>query len=223
MATPDTTPDTYDSTNYTSNDYEGEEEEVPETTDARNDTIESILNRSAYTFRTRVRLPQLSPRRTMRATNACGLCDERDYELFSKKHKICYDCLVEKLSTAKLFSQGFNVHTKRHHKTCIVCLNMVKCIGNRYLVCIDCLIQRLGDLGLLKFKKASDINPEFIVLEDFSGVSTLEWMKKRYYPCDVCREDNIPDNQTERICMNCLVDNLLTTPYFCKKERRIYN
>ena len=221
MTTPETS---YDPSNYTSNDYEETEEEVPETTNTpeNTSTVDSILNRS-YTFRTRIRLPQLSPRRTTRVTHACGLCNERDYELFSKKHNICYDCLVEKLSTAKLFSQGFNVNTKRHRKTCIVCLNMVKCIGNRYLVCIDCLIQRLGDLGLLKFKKASDINPEFIVLEDFTGSNNLEWMKKRYYPCDVCLEDNIPDNQTERICMNCLVDNLLSTPYFCKKERRIYN
>lgn len=222
MTTPETS---YEPINYTSNDYEENEEEIPETgnTLESNRSNESTLNRPSYTFRTRIRLPQLSPRRTTRVSKSCSLCAERDYELFSKKHNICYDCLVEKLSTAKLFSQGFNVHTKRNQKTCIVCLNMVKCIGNRYLVCIDCLIQRLGDLGLLKFKKASDINPEFIVLEDFTGTRDLEWMKKRYYPCDVCREDNIPDNQTERICMNCLVDNLLSTPYFCKKERRIYN
>ena len=219
-----TTPETnYNSTTYTSNDFE---EEVSETTTDQPETDDEIQRETvvpSYSFRTGVRLPMLSPRRTLRSVTACNLCDERDYVLFSKKHKICYDCIVEKLSTAKLFSQGFNVHTKRSNKTCIVCLNMVKYIGNRYLVCIDCLIQRLGDLGLLKFKKACDINPEFIVLEDYSGVSSLEWMKKRYYPCDVCQEDNIPDTQSERICLNCLVDNLLNTPYFCKKERRIYS
>jgi len=214
MTTPETS---YDPANYTSNDYTETTENTPET-----DPVDSALNR-LNTFRSRLRLPELSPRRTVRVATACSLCDDRDYALFSKKHKMCYDCLVEKLSSAKLFSQGFIIHTRKYSKTCIICLNTVKCIGNRYLVCIDCLIKRLGDLGLLRFKKATDMNPDFLVLEDFSDSSTVEWMKKRYYPCDVCREDNIPDNQTERICINCLIDNLLATPYFCKNERRIYN
>ena len=98
MTTPETS---YDPANYTSNDYTETTENTPET-----DPVDSALNR-LNTFRSRLRLPELSPRRTVRVATACSLCDDRDYALFSKKHKMCYDCLVEKLSSAKLFSQGF--------------------------------------------------------------------------------------------------------------------
>ena len=151
--------------------------------------------------------------------NGCG----KDNTLTSKKHMTCYDCLVHFLTTSKIFVQGFDITSKRDSQMCIVCLDTVKHIGSRYVICIDCLITRLGDLNLLKFTESDDIHPLYVAIDTSYEMSSVDWQRKKYFPCDICSRDNIEDTRTERICMDCLMDKLLDSPYFTKVKRRIYS
>ena len=154
--------------------------------------------------------------------SCCNSCGE-DNTLMSRKHKTCYDCLVHFLSTSKIFVQGFDITSKRDSQMCIVCLNTVKHIGSRYVICIDCLITRLGDLNLLKFIESDDIHPLYVAIDTSYETGSADWQRKKYFPCDICSRDKIEDTRTERICMDCLMDKLLDSPYFTKVKRRIYS
>ena len=170
-------------------------------------------------------LPVISPRRRRSRETYCLICKET-HILMSSKHRLCYDCLVDTLSTAKLFTQGFDITSKRRDKQmCIVCLNTVRHIGNKFMICIDCLIKRLGDVGLLNFNESESLHPIFIALDtDYSSLigNRVDWQRKKYFPCDVCTRNNIDDKRSERLCLDCIIDNLLDTPYFKKTKRRIY-
>ena len=67
----------------------------------------SLATRSSSTTATRrppitIRLPTISPRRRRdRDPKYCVMCRE-DHPMMSEKHRLCYDCLVQTLSTAKL-------------------------------------------------------------------------------------------------------------------------
>ena len=152
----------------------------------------------------------------------CNSCGE-EHTLMSKKHMTCYDCLVHFLTTSKIFVQGFDITSKRDSQMCIVCLNTVKHIGSRYVICIDCLIARLGDLNLLKFTESDDIHPLYVAIDTSYETGSVDWQRKKYFPCDICSRDNIEDTRTERVCMDCLMDKLLDSPYFTKVKRRIYS
>lgn len=211
--------------------YDHHEEELASSSESIIPSPSSLAPRSSSTTTaTRrppitIRLPTISPRRRRdRDPKYCVMCRE-DHVMMSEKHRLCYDCLVQTLSTAKLFNQGFDITTKRRDKQmCIICLNTVKHIGNRYMLCIDCLIKRLGDVGILKFNESQALHPVFIALD--SEYETMgyrvDWQRKKYFPCDICERDVIADKRTERLCMDCLVDNLLDTPYFRKQSRRVY-
>ena len=153
----------------------------------------------------------------------CQLCQSRCF-LMSRKHRICYDCFVGSLATAKVFIQGFDIRPTGENKICIICLNHSKFIGDKYLVCIDCLVRRLGDLRILKFENSEEVKPLFLALDnDISDTSDpVDWQRKKYYPCDICRVEEIEDHRKERICFNCIIDVVLETPYFIKQPRRIY-
>ena len=167
-------------------------------------------------------LPQLTPRRLRCNRYICGICGDANVQI-SKKHEICFDCLVDTLSSAKIFSQGFDSRPGKVDKICIICLNHSNFIGERNLVCMDCIIKRLGDLKLLNFKDAEAINPIFLALEtDYSSQARVDWQRKKYLPCDVCGRDNVDDQRTERLCMDCVLDKILDTPYFIKSRRRVY-
>jgi hypothetical protein len=92
------------------------------------------------------------------------------------------------------------------------------------MLCIDCLIKRLGDVGILKFNESQALHPVFIALDsEYENMGyRVDWQRKKYFPCDICERDVIADKRTERLCMDCLVDNLLDTPYFRKQSRRVY-
>jgi len=160
--------------------------------------------------------------RTRRSSKSCNICNE-EHSLMSKKHMTCYDCLVHFLSISKIFVQGFDITNKRDNQICLICLDTVKHIGSRYVICIDCLIQRIGDLNLLHFRETDDIHPMYIALDTSYEMSSVDWQRKKYFPCDICTRDNIEDTRTERICMDCLIDKLLDSPYFLKVKRRIYS
>ena len=161
--------------------------------------------------------PHVTRRRT-----CCNSCDE-ETTLMSRKHMTCYDCLVHFLTTSKIFVQGFDITSKRDSQMCIVCLDTVKHIGSRYVICIDCLITRLGDLNLLKFTERDDIHPLYVAIDTSYETGSVDWQRKKYFPCDICLRDNIEDTRTERVCMDCLMDKLLDSPYFTKVKRRIYS
>ena len=152
----------------------------------------------------------------------CNSCEEEN-TLMSKKHRTCYDCLVHFLTTSKIFVQGFDITSKRDSQMCIVCLDTVKHIGSRYVICIDCLITRLGDLNMLKFRESDDIHPLYVAIDTSYETGSIDWQRKKYFPCDICLRDNIEDTRTERVCMDCLMDKLLDSPYFTKVNRRIYS
>jgi hypothetical protein len=166
------------------------------------------------------RIPHPTSARSRR--NCCNSCGE-DNTLMSKKHMTCYDCLVHFLTTSKIFVQGFDITSKRDSQMCIVCLDTVKHIGSRYVICIDCLITRLGDLNLLKFIESDDIHPLYVAIDTSYETGSADWQRKKYFPCDICSRDKIEDTRTERICMDCLMDKLLDSPYFTKVKRRIYS
>jgi len=162
------------------------------------------------------------PSSTRSRRTCCNSCGE-DNTLMSKKHMTCYDCLVHFLTTSKIFVQGFDITSKRDSQMCIVCLDTVKHIGSRYVICIDCLITRLGDLNLLKFTESDDIHPLYVAIDTSYETGSVDWQRKKYFPCDICSRDNIEDTRTERVCMDCLMDKLLDSPYFTKVKRRIYS
>ena len=94
-------------------DIEDEENDI-EDEDINNST--SLLQRSTPI------LPIISPRRHRR-NSSCVMCRENQ-KIMSKKHRLCYDCLVNVLSTAKIFTQGFDINIKRDSQMCIVCLQI---------------------------------------------------------------------------------------------------
>jgi hypothetical protein len=193
------------------------EEDIENEEDTENE--EDINNSTSLLQRSTPILPIISPRRHRR-NSSCVMCRENQ-KIMSKKHRLCYDCLVNVLSTAKIFTQGFDINIKRDSKMCIVCLNTVKHIGSKYLICIDCLIKRLGDMELLKFNKTENMHSVFLAIDnEYSNI--INWQRKKYFPCDICCKDNIEDNRTERLCLDCLIDILLLSPFFIKKERRTY-
>jgi hypothetical protein len=162
------------------------------------------------------------PSSTRSRRTCCNSCGE-DNTLMSRKHMTCYDCLVHFLTTSKIFVQGFDITSKRDSQMCIVCLDTVKHIGSRYVICIDCLITRLGDLNLLKFTESDDIHPLYVAIDTSYETGSVDWQRKKYFPCDICSRDKIEDTRTERVCMDCLMDKLLDSPYFTKVKRRIYS
>jgi len=167
----------------------------------------------------------LSPRRrfSRRAPNLnCQVCGFH-HSLISSKHDICYDCLVHRLSASKVFQQGFDISKHTGEKMCIVCLDHNPHIGDKYRICVDCLIKRLGDLNLLNFKESEDLTPIFLITDtDISNRYPADWQRKKYLPCDLCAQDVIDETRKERVCLDCLFDSLLSTPYFKKETRRVY-
>ncbi len=167
----------------------------------------------------------LSPRRrfTRRASNLnCQVCGFH-HTIMSSKHNICYDCLVQRLSDSKVFQQGFDINKHGGEKMCIVCLDHTKHIGDKYRICVDCLIKRLGDLNLLNFNESEDLTSIFLITEtDISNRYPADWQRKKYLPCDLCAQDVIEETRKERLCLDCLFDSLLGTPYFKKETRRVY-
>ena len=153
----------------------------------------------------------------------CQICNSKPF-LISKKHHLCYDCFVGSLTSAKVFTQGFEIRPRKENQICIICLNHSKYIGEKFLVCMDCLIRRLGDLGILRYKICNDFQPVFLALDNTlsDSMDPVEWQKKKYYPCDICRKDEIDDHRQERVCFDCIIDMALETPYFSKKSRRVY-
>ncbi len=167
----------------------------------------------------------LSPRRLRRndiRNLNCQVCGFH-HTLMSRKHNICYDCLVQRLIVSKVFQQGFDISKHTGEKMCIVCLDHNQYIGNKFRICIDCLIKRLGDLDLLNFKETEDLTSMFLITEsDITNRYPADWQRKKYLPCDLCAQDVIDETRKERVCLDCLFDNLLSTPYFKKETRRVY-
>ncbi len=154
----------------------------------------------------------------------CTTCGERP-TFMSKKHKICYDCLVHSLVQAKLFYQGFDVSRNMEEKMCIICLDPCKYIGDRYRICVDCLVKRMGDLGILKFRDSENLIPLYVALntEASRDFECIDWQRKKYYDCDICQQNMIEGHRKERLCLDCVVDLLLDTNYFVRTPRRLYH
>ena len=161
-------------------DIEDEENDIEDEDINNSNEFTSLLQRSTPI------LPIISPRRHKR-NSSCVMCRENQ-KIMSKKHRLCYDCLVNVLSTAKIFTQGFDINIKRDSQMCIVCLNTVKHIGSKYLICIDCLIKRLGDMELLKFNKTENMHSVFLAIDnEYSNIinsNIINWQRKKYFPCD---------------------------------------
>ena len=153
----------------------------------------------------------------------CRTCGEIS-NFMSKKHKICYDCLVHSLVQAKLFYQGFDVSRKTEEKTCIVCLDHCRYIGDKYRVCIDCLIYRLGELGVLEFEESKVLDPLYLALSSESNrdFECIDWQRKKYYDCDICESCEIEGHRRERLCIDCLFDLLIDTNHFIIRDKRTY-
>lgn len=158
----------------------------------------------------------------------CQSCNNLYTKLIAKKSKICYDCIVEALVNAHIFRQGFDFNsyaTSEHRTTCIICLND-QLVGRKYLVCLDCLLQRLGDTQLLPFTERPDITATATALTDTtSSILNIgpEWISKSYFPCDGCGEDVIEQDRKERLCMECMLTYLKKSQHFKVEKRRSYN
>ena len=151
----------------------------------------------------------------------CQFCSEMGLD-FSKKHGMCVDCLIDRLGQAKIFNQGFDVVSRpKTQQTCIICFDFPVMATRRHLYCADCMVARLRTLGFLKGKKKLDMKPVYLFLEE--DADDGQWERKRYFPCDICKRDNVRNTRKERICLDCLIDSLLLTPNFTQVERYVYS
>lgn len=145
--------------------------------------------------------------------------------MVSKRHSICYDCILDTSSNAKIFTQGFDVSSNPGMRTCIICLETGAFVGRRHLICQDCLVGRLGDLTLLNFNSRKTFYNNSIIAgtSRISSVYTdiLRWSTVTNITCDICKT-SISSLRKERVCLDCIIDNLIRTRNFGIRDRRVY-
>ena len=94
------------------------------------------------------------------------------------------------------------------------------------MICMDCLANRLSEMALLNFSKREMFEAKSKYDQENSslaGNGRPEWRDRRWYPCDVCRREDVPRDRKERICMDCIIDALVVTPHFVLERRRVYS
>lgn len=156
----------------------------------------------------------------------CKGCNTLE-KLASKKHKLCYDCIVETMKDAGVYHQGYDVSsTQGGSKVCIVCLETTRHIGRKYMICMDCLADRLSEMALLNFSKRKMFEAKSKYDQEnssYAGNGDPDWRERRWYPCDVCKREEVPPDRKERICMDCIIDSLVSTQHFDLSFRRVYS